>query len=370
MENNINNNITRNRTALVCMIIHVIVSSFVVFVIDWGETNQSPFLFGALQHFFSFFVFLSIVLIWRPKLFSKKVLRSIFKAPQGSGRMNLLLIPSIISGIATYPLLSISTRYIDIIPVVIIYEMSPLFLVLFSSLLFRKENRFKSLTIWIFILFALALAGFGFVTIGQSGVFPFQLGISGIILLGAVLALLAAFCNALSPSFSIRHAAIAHKKIKETGENIEEIYCTMFSSIIQRSIAGIVLLIIAFYLGEQLTTRVLLAGCLIGFLIVPLAVTTIRQANLLTNNLGINALLYTTPIFAILWLLLFRDPIFPQIDFLVIGVTAIIIANLLLTFGSKIRTGYKSLILLLWLCGTSVYLLLQNIGFYDYFNLI
>ena len=118
------------------------------------------------------------------------------------------------------------------------------------------------------------MAGFGFVIIGQSGVFPFQLDISGIILLGATLALLAAFCNALSPAFSIRHAAIAHKKIKETGENIEEIYCTMFSLVIQRLVAGVVLLIIAFYLGEQLTTRVLLAGCLIGFLIVPLAVTS------------------------------------------------------------------------------------------------
>ena len=174
----------------------------------------------------------------------------------------------------------------------------------------------------------------------------------------------------LCEAFGIRHASLAHKKIKETGENIEEIYCTMFSLVIQRLVAGVVLLIIAFYLGEHLTTRVLLAGCLIGFLIVPLSVTTIRQANLLTNNLGINALRYTTPIFAILWLLLFRDPIFPQIDFLVIGVTAIIIANLLLTFGSKIRTGYKSLILLLWLCGTSAYLLLQNIGFYGHFNLI
>ena len=144
----------------------------------------------------------------------------------------------------------------------------------------------------------------------------------------------------------------------------------MFSLVIQRFVAGVVLLIIAFYLGEQLTTHILLAGLLAGFFVVSLSGTAVRKANLLTNNLGINALRYTTPIFAILWLLLFRDPIFPQIDFLVIGVTAIIIANLLLTFGSKIRTGYKSLILLLWLCGTSVYLLLQNIGLYDYFNLI
>ena len=168
----------------------------------------------------------------------------------------------------------------------------------------------------------------------------------------------------------IQHCLLQHsansKKIKET-ENISIVLCFLWLS---SGLSLVVLLIIAFYFREQFTTHILLAGLLAGFFVVSLSGTAVRQANLLTKNLGINALRYTTPIFAILWLLLFRDPIFPQIDFLVIGVTAIIIANLLLTFGSKIRTGYKSLILLLWLCGTSAYLLLQNIGFYGNFNLI
>ena len=50
-----NNEGNRNRAALVWMMIHVIVSSFVVFIIDWGETNKSPFFFSAIQHFFAFF---------------------------------------------------------------------------------------------------------------------------------------------------------------------------------------------------------------------------------------------------------------------------------------------------------------------------
>ena len=43
--------------------------------------------------------------------------------------------------------------------------------------------------------------------------------------------------------------------------------------------------------------RILWAGLIIGFLIVPLGGTAFRQANLLTNNLGINALRYTVPLF-------------------------------------------------------------------------
>ena len=206
----------------------------------------------------------------RPKLFSKKILQAVILPPKDSGYMNWLLVPCVISGIATYPLLSISTRYIDIIPVAIIYEMTPLFLVLLSSLLFRKEKRFKRLTLWFFILFALGLTGFGFVAIGQSGESPFKFGISGIVLGGIFLALLSAFCNALSPAFSIRHAAMAHQKIQETGENIEEIYCSMISLCVHRFTAGIVSFVIAFSLGEQFTIRVLLAGFLTGLFVVTL----------------------------------------------------------------------------------------------------
>ena len=87
---------------------------------------------------------------------------------------------------------------------------------------------------------------------------------------------------------------MAHQKIKEVGENIGEIYCTMISLCIQRSIAGIVLLIITFSLGEQFTIRVLWAGLITGVFVVPLGGIAVRQANLLTNNLGINALRYST----------------------------------------------------------------------------
>ena len=129
---------------------------------------------------------------------------------------------------------------------------------------------------------------------------------------------------------------------------------------------GVVLLIIAFYFRDlQHTSYSWIASRLFCC---SLSGTAVRQANLLTKNLGINALRYK-PQFLPYCGFYFLEQ-FSSDYFLVIGVTAIIIANLLLTFGSKIRTGYKSLILALWLCGTSVYLLLQNTGFYDYFNLI
>ena len=49
MENTLNNSVGHNnRSALIWMLTSVIALSFVVFVIDWGETNKSPFLVTTL----------------------------------------------------------------------------------------------------------------------------------------------------------------------------------------------------------------------------------------------------------------------------------------------------------------------------------
>ena len=370
MENTLNNSVGHNnRSALIWMLTSVIALSFVVFVIDWGETNKSPFLFATFDSFFALFAFLLIVIIRRPILFSKKVLRAVIFPTQDSYRMNLLLAPCILASSAIYPLLSISTRYIDIIPVAVIYGMSPLFFVLISSLLFCQEKRFEQLTIWVFVLFILGFIGFGFVTVGQLEYFSFSFEVTGAVLKGGFLALGAAVLTAISVSFGIRYGTMACQKIKEIGEDIEEIYCIMIARIIQCSVSGIVVLIIAFSLREEFTMRILWAGLIIGFLIVPLGGTAFRQANLLTNNLGINALRYTVPLFSMLWLFLFRDSSYINFAFLTIGTTAIIIANLLLNFETKIRLDYKILILALWFCGTFMYLLFQGIGFYNHFSL-
>ena len=78
---------------------------------------------------------------------------------------------------------------------------------LFISLLFRKDKRFKPLTIWVFILFFFGLTGFGFVTIGQLEEFSFNaFELNWTVLLGAVLALGASLSNAITNSLS-NHSA-------------------------------------------------------------------------------------------------------------------------------------------------------------------
>ena len=102
-----NNEGNRNRAALVWMMIHVIVSSFVVFIIDWGETNKSPFFFSAIQHFFAFFVFFFISLRCSTKTlitFQKRFYKiyCIFTATR-LGSYEFVVSAFIIDGMCHYP---------------------------------------------------------------------------------------------------------------------------------------------------------------------------------------------------------------------------------------------------------------------------
>ncbi len=81
-----------------------------------------------------------------------------------------------------------------------------------------------------------------------------------------------------------------------------------------------------------------------------------RNANIITSNLGINAIGYSTPALTLLWLFLFWNIEVERPGLLIIGTAAIVTANLLINFEAEIRFGFKALILSLWGCGAFVYL--------------
>ena len=92
MKNITNNSSSHNRLAFIWIMISVIAESVVVLIIDWGGTNKFPFVFAAISNLFGFLIFLFIMISLRPKLFSKKVLRAVFRSTQDSSRTNLLIV--------------------------------------------------------------------------------------------------------------------------------------------------------------------------------------------------------------------------------------------------------------------------------------
>ena len=67
------------------------------------------------------------------------------------------------------------------------------------------------------------------------------------------------------------------------------------------------------------------AGVLVG-----IANITWRKANLITKNLGVNAITYGTPVLSLVWLYWIAETQVARWDYLLIGAAVIIAANLLI----------------------------------------
>ena len=347
----------RDRKAVAWMMLSVIPVSFLGLVIAWAEPSTSPLLYAALDNIFAALLISLAAVKFCPRLFSPQVVRLVMHPPRKAARMNFLMLPCIASGLLTLPLLALASAYLGVMSAIIIFELRSIFLILLNRNLFQNTGRYRPLTVWTWFLLVLGLVGFGFVTIGQSGGGLLGVDISLSALGGSLLGLIAAFSSASLVSFSIKHASMLHRVVKEeTGEHIDEVFCTFVSLLAGRIIAGVVLIFASIHLSEDWTIRILSAGFITGAFITAVSNIAFRQANLLTKNLGINALRYTTPLFAVLWLILFADPVFSNVAFLVVGASAIITSNLLINFEAEIRFGYKAFVISLWACGMLVYL--------------
>ena len=116
---------------------------------------------------------------------------------------------------------------------------------------------------------------------------------------------------------------------------------------------------IGFTLGEKVESDLptyLGYGLLGGVLTQAVAALLLRKSNLTTNNLGVNALAYLTPIFSLAWLWLFSEIAVASVPYLVIGTAAIVATNLLINFEAERLLGFKALVIFLWVCGTVAYL--------------
>ena len=80
-----------------------------------------------------------------------------------------------------------------------------------------------------------------------------------------------------------------------------------------------------------------------------------RKANMSDDDISFNALGYAIPILALVALFLFNQADISRVDYLILGATAIIVANMLINFEAEVRWSFEALILALGGCGTIVY---------------
>ncbi len=261
-----------------------------------------------------------------------------------------------------YVFFAYAAQVIAIYAVAVTYEIWPIVLVIVMTLLFRGEERFQRTNTGTFAMLVVCLIGFAMV------VMPERTGlVRGDYLLATALVVAAAFVGGSHNAIIFKWGDVLGRKLDRCRELPEYASVAaesrdsmiMFGTVLGQCIAQfacmVLCLAIGFAAGEHLSWPLFLISIAGGALVAGMGDVVFRLANSFTSNLGVNAISYTTPIFALVWLALFSQLQIAHVDFLVVGTILIITANLLINFDAEVRWSFEVLILGLVGCGIVVY---------------
>ena len=260
-----------------------------------------------------------------------------------------------------FALFSWSLRFVDVSVSAILHESWPIMLIALTGWLYRGESRYRESSLSLWVMLAFGFIGVALVVLSQSGIdqglasldfIAWSLGIA-LALSGAGLASLNAFGFKWGTDLS-RYLTREHSYA--SGKFSLDLFGSVLANYIGAVLAIPVSLFAAFSIGETLPLQTFSIAVVGGMLCLAVGSLFWRSANLITHNLGINAIGYAIPVLSLFFLFLFAQADVARVDFLIIGAGAIIVANLLINFKAEIKIGFKSLILAMWACGAFVYL--------------
>ena len=349
-------NLAGNRAATGYMLLAVTLFSSLPLVIAWGGGGRVPFLFNASMNAgiaVGCLVFITI-------LYHRLVFNAANLIVIARRAFDVKLALSVAANF-NFAFFAWSTRFVDVSVAAILFETWPLFFILLMARLYRGETRYRALDMEMVFLLALGLAGFAFVVVGQAGGFAgIQTARLSVVIIGVVLAGLGAIATSFT-AFGFRWGTdVVHEIPSEArhgiGEHSLEMFGVLVAFLIANTLAAVLNTFAGMSNGEVMDSRTLLIAVVVGSAVNGIANVAWRKANLTTNNPGINALAYATPLFSLVWLFLFTHVKPVSLDYLVAGAVGIITVNLLINFEAEIRFGFKALLLALWACGAFVYL--------------
>ena len=384
------------RKAIAYMLLAVVFFSSLPLIIAWGGGGQAPFLFNAgMSGGMALGCLLFVAVFYRRLLFNWDSLRLIWRR-----MFDIKIALSIIANF-NFAVFAWSTRFVDVSITAILFETWPIFIILIMERLFRgqtrsrrfadiidssadseldqppsqrladtangspdsevEQDRYRRFTPGMFLILLLGVAGFGFVVVGQAGGFA-GVEASGLLvaIIGVILAVFGAITTAFA-AFSFRWGTdIVHELpenvVRDTSEDSLELFGLLIAFLIANSVSTVLNVFLGSASGETMDSRSLLIAVALGGAVNGAANVAWRKANLSTNNLGINAVSFATPIFSLAWLFVFYQVAPARPDYLLAGAVGIIIVNLVINLEAEIRFGFKALVLALWAFGAFVYL--------------
>ena len=353
----------QNKVAIVNMLLAVLLFSTLPIAFILGGASNAPFLFVAITLLCASLGGIGYLCLTCPSKINLKTLKTI------SANLRHPIFIWVIVGNFDYIIFAFALRYIDVSVATILIEMWPIILVVFMARMFKQQTRYREVTTDKWILFTVAFVGVAFVVVSQSTtigsvvseLFTYQTTI------GISLLLLTATVRAIAVAASVKWGATISGGI---GDN-DEVFFTISAHTISRILTAPAFFLIGVLSGESIESigNVGVSIAVAYGFAIAIASILLRVSNIKTTNLGVNALGYAIPAVSLIWLAFASLLNVPHVDWLIIGVSAIIIANILLNFKDKIRSVYKALIIALWVCGTSGYLYV-TFPLYDYVEIV
>ena len=273
-----------------------------------------------------------------------------------------------------------STVFISITAATILVQVTSIFFILFMHGLDR-EQVYRSITWTTGLLMVLGIVGFAFVIIAETGWTDISPETSAWRLVAGVLivlscAVVGAF-NAHNFQWGRQLASEHRASFQNEGEGeIDDerdsnrlvfFYVVLGSwvvnvlAVLANGVIGFGTSVLGVYGAVSGNTLVYAVAW--GAVAFTAAGILNRKANLMTTNLGVNALNYARPVFGVALLVFFaglgadvagvdiRRP-----DYFLIGTLGIVSVNILINFEAERLLGFKALVISLWVFGALVYL--------------
>ncbi len=353
----VSSQVDRSRTAAIYLLVSVLGISVVPLAMVVAGAPDSPFLFGA---------FLSGGTSIGALVFLRARYGSLLRDPRIVAliRKNVVSWPMlfILLGTFDFTFFAWATRFIDATVATILWGCWPIVFVFLLSRVFKGRqagpSRYRRVTASLVVLMVFSLIGLAYVVLAQSSTQNRLDWTSDSSYIGFALVLASGVLISFN-IFSFSWAAAMARRCQARSDSADTRSMELFfiTVVICLSNAFTAPAKIAFSLAasEGMQLDVILVGLILGATLRVGSSILWRHANLITRALGINALGYAEPVFAVLWLALFWEVNIPRVDYLIIGTCAIISANILINSEVEIGPGFKSAILSLWAAGTVVY---------------
>ena len=360
---------TGNRAGAGYMLVAIVGLSFMPVTIAFGDGGNAPFLFNAWLRlgFVAGCTLFLVSCIARLK-HRREILALFIERIKGdmSGlflrnrtlKQRLLSAALLLCMVSNFDfaLFAWSVKYVDVSVAAVLYEIWPIGIIFLTALLIR--NRYASINITTVLLLVICFVGVAFVISSQSDVTISYGNFDTVI--GVFLVISAVAVTSLA-TFGFRWgndmAEIATvRNLNENHNTLIDLLGVIFSY----NISSIIAIPVNFVIGvTSMDISVFDLNALfitIGGIILAFSAICLRQANIASQNLGVNAIAYGTPIFSLIWLFALSQANVLRVDYLVIGTAAIAVANLLINFEAERLLGFKALVLAIWACGAVVYL--------------